>query len=256
VPALTSPVMDRAHLLTPKQRAALEERLQNFERNTGRVVVVHTTPSLEGMAINEYSSRVAERWRMRRSELESGAILTFAPAERKVNIEVGPRLQGALADPEVYELVQERIIDEFRHSDVAGGIAAGVDAILVAVARTGRPALAPASVDSTPLRGTFASLSTYDWATLALLLATLLGISWIVIGSERAERTRRRSERGRASDDFAYESRPLLERERRGRASAGSWQPVDGGDTGGWTYYDAPRSRGRGLDGGDGVGDD
>jgi len=235
--------MDRARVLTPAQLVALEERLQNFERNTGRVVVVHTTPSLEGLAINEYSSRVAERWRMRRAELEAGAILTFAPNERKLNIEVGPRLQSALSDPEIYAYVQKRILDEFRRQDVARGIEVGVDAILVAVARTGRPAPVAATLPSGVVQGIAAAWP--DAFLLGLLLLALLAVSWIVLGASRREQHRRRRRSERAGPRSSGSRRP---------ADSEGWRPVDAADSAGWSYF-ADDHADRGRDGGGSASD-
>jgi uncharacterized protein len=129
VPALHSRVVDRAGILTPTARESLEQSLAAFERKTGHQIVVHTTPSLEGLPIEDYSLRVAEAWKIGQKGLDNGVILTIAPNEREMRIEVGYGLEGVLPDAVAARIIRERITPEFRAGRMDAGIAAGVDAI-------------------------------------------------------------------------------------------------------------------------------
>jgi len=218
-------VLDRARLLDAVQLRALEERLRNFQRNTGRVVVVHTTPSLEGLAVNEYSSRIAAHWRVLHPGLASGAVLTVAPNERKVNVEAGPRLRGVLADPRTYRAVREQILEEFRRRNMPRGIEVGVDAMLLAIARAGQ---APAAIDPAPPVGV--SLQGTRWlyqpGVLVLLLAALLALLWLALRAERRD--------GQRSDGFARSRATGADYSHGTSASHGRWQRDE---TGSWTYF-------------------
>ena len=130
IPPLRGRVMDRADLLPPERETALEIRLRRFEEQKGTQVVVHTTPSLEGLDIETYSVRVAEAWRIGRKKLDDGVILTVAPNERKVRIEVGYGLEGAIPDALASRIVQEEILPRFRSGRSSEGIENGVEAIL------------------------------------------------------------------------------------------------------------------------------
>jgi len=130
IPPLDSPVVDRANVLDASTERTLALELLEYERTTGHQVVVHTTPSLEGMTIEEYSIAVAEQWKVGHAGLDNGVILTVAPQERKVRIEVGYGLEGVLPDAIAFRIIDEQILPEFRRGDLQAGVLAGTAAIL------------------------------------------------------------------------------------------------------------------------------
>jgi uncharacterized protein len=119
--------MDRADVLAPATRRALERALADYERETSHQIVVHTTPSLEGLPIEEYSIRVAEAWKAGHAGLDDGLILTVAPNERQVRIEVGYGLEGVVPDAVAARIIREAILPAFREGDLEGGVVAGVE---------------------------------------------------------------------------------------------------------------------------------
>lgn len=140
IPALTGRVVDRADLLPPDRERLLEGRLGRFEQEKGTQVVVHTTPSLEGADIDTYSYRVARAWRIGRKGLDDGVILTVAPNERKVRIEVGFGLEDAISDDAAGRIIQEEILPDFRAGRFVDGIERGVESILRSAAAARLPA--------------------------------------------------------------------------------------------------------------------
>jgi uncharacterized protein len=124
--------MDRAQVLSPPAAERLERALERFERSAGHQIVVHTTPSLEGLPIEDYSIRVAERWKAGHAGLDNGVILTVAPGERAVRIEVGYGLEGAIPDLVASRIIREGILPEFRRGDLEAGVLVGVDQIVAA----------------------------------------------------------------------------------------------------------------------------
>jgi len=130
--------MDRAGLLSERDRAALVEQLLAYEAERGHQVVVHTTPSLEDLVIADYSMAVAEQWKVGHKGLDNGVILTIAPKERKLHIEVGYGLEGVVPDVIAKRIIEEVIEPEFRAGDFSSGIFLGVEHILAAA--SGEPA--------------------------------------------------------------------------------------------------------------------
>ncbi len=147
VPDLRAHVLDRAGLLPAQSAQALERSLADFERSTGHQVVVHVTPSLEDLEIEDYSLETAEAWRVGQKNLDNGVILTVAPNERWVRIEVGYGLEGALPDALAARIVRDVILPEFRAGRMDQGVVAGTRAILSVIsgealplpAQAGRP---------------------------------------------------------------------------------------------------------------------
>ncbi|HTO54506.1 MAG TPA: YgcG family protein [Myxococcota bacterium] len=129
VPALSARVMDRAGLLQPATRDSLEHSLEAFEARTGHQIVVHITPSLEGLPIEDYSMQVAEAWKIGQRKLDNGVIFTIAPNERKMRIEVGYGLEGILPDAIAARIIRERVAPQFQAGNFDEGVVDGVHAI-------------------------------------------------------------------------------------------------------------------------------
>ncbi|MBM1173009.1 TPM domain-containing protein [Microvirga arabica] len=129
-PPLTGRVVDTANLLKPEERAALEAKLKAHEDRTTDQVVVATLRSLEGYEIEDYGNRLFRHWQLGQKGKDNGALLLVAPQERKVRIEVGYGLEGALTDALSKIIITTAIAPRFQRGDFAGGIDAGIDAML------------------------------------------------------------------------------------------------------------------------------
>ena len=130
-PALSGRVVDAADLLNPQQEAQLTARLEALERRSTRQLVVATIPSLEDRPIEDYGYQLGRHWKIGQSQANNGTILIVAPNERKVRIEVGYGLEPIVTDAISNGIIQEQILPRFRsNNDYAGGIAAGVDALI------------------------------------------------------------------------------------------------------------------------------
>ncbi len=130
VPPLKTRVTDLTNTLTPDQRAALEAKLTTFETRKGSQVAVLMVPTTRPEEIEQYSIRVVEQWKIGRKRVDDGALLIVAKDDRKVRIEVGYGLEGALPDATAKRIVDEVIVPRFREGDFYGGITAGTDRIL------------------------------------------------------------------------------------------------------------------------------
>jgi len=133
-PALTGRVVDQAGILTEQQKQALTRKLAEHEKQTSNQVVVVTLSSLQGYEIADYGYQLGRYWKIGQKNLNNGVLLIVAPNERKVRIETGYGLEGALPDVVSNQIIQEQILPHFRNGDYAGGIEAGVQAILDAIA--------------------------------------------------------------------------------------------------------------------------
>jgi uncharacterized protein len=142
VPYLSGRVVDLADLLPAAAEQSIAGQLEQLERDTGAQVVVLTAPSLGGEPIEDYAVRVAETWRLGREGIDDGVLLVVAPNERALRIEVGYGLESKLTDITSKRILDERVVPRLREGDMAGGVAAGVDAIAIAV-RGGDPLPAP-----------------------------------------------------------------------------------------------------------------
>jgi uncharacterized protein len=142
VPPLTGRVVDQTATLNGSEIASLDQTLKNFEARKGSQIAVLIVPTTQPETIEQYSLRVAEAWKIGRNKIDDGAILVVAKNDRKLRIEVGYGLEGALNDVTAKRIIDEVITPKFRSGDFAGGISDGVNRILRVV--DGEPLPAPA----------------------------------------------------------------------------------------------------------------
>ncbi|HON86440.1 MAG TPA: TPM domain-containing protein [Syntrophorhabdaceae bacterium] len=130
VPPLKGYVNDYAGMMSPSVRARLEKELKAFEESDSTQVVILTIPSLKGEVLEEYSIKVAEKWKIGHKGKDNGVILLVAKDERRLRIEVGRGLEGRLTDLTAGRIIDMAIKPRFKRGDFDGGFIAGVHAII------------------------------------------------------------------------------------------------------------------------------
>jgi uncharacterized protein len=136
VPPLTGRVVDLAGVLPVHDSEALTNQLKTHEENTGNQVAVLILPSLDGEPLEEFSHRVATTWKLGQKGTDNGVLLLIALKERKLRIEVGYGLEGALTDLRSSRIIRQEIVPRFKAGDIPGGVRAGTDAILKTIEGT------------------------------------------------------------------------------------------------------------------------
>ena len=126
VPPLEARVTDLTGTLTPAEQAELEAELAGFESRKGAQIAVLIVASTEPEAIEQYSIRVVDAWKLGRAAPDDGALLLVAKDDRAMRIEAGRGLEGALTDLVSKRIIADTIAPFFRQGDFAGGVAAGV----------------------------------------------------------------------------------------------------------------------------------
>jgi uncharacterized protein len=133
IPPLQSRVTDNAAMLSPQQRAALENVIAEHESRTGSQIAILLVSSTAPEAIEQYAIRVADAWKIGRKGIDDGVILLVAkdnpPALRRLRIEAGLGVQGTITDAQSKRILQDVIAPHFRQNDFYGGLVAGVSAI-------------------------------------------------------------------------------------------------------------------------------
>jgi uncharacterized protein len=172
VPKLEKRVTDLAGTLTEPQRDALEAKLADFEKRRGSQVAVLVVPTIGDETIEEFAGRVADTWALGRKGVDDGVLFAIAMKERRMRIHTGRGVQGTLTDALSKRIVSDIVGPRFRNGDFAGGIDAGVDAIMKAVEGEGLP-----MPTQTPARGKVDSVSSFgDLAIFALFAIPVLGM--------------------------------------------------------------------------------
>jgi uncharacterized protein len=198
VPPLSGRVVDRTGTLSSGDIESLTQTLKNLETRKGSQVAVLIVPTTDPETIEQYSIRVAEAWKIGRKKIDDGALLVIAKNDRKLRIEVGYGLEGALNDVTVKRIIDEVITPKFRNGDFPGGISAGVDAIIRVI--DGEPLPAPARARTSSWSSNFDALNPFvlfaifiGGAILRTTLGRLIGsvatggivgaLAWFIAGS-------------------------------------------------------------------------
>jgi uncharacterized protein len=127
VPPLSGRVVDQTGTLSSGDIDSLTQTLKDLETRKGSQIAVLIVPTTDGEAIEQYALRVAEAWKIGRKKVDDGALLVIAKNDRRLRIEVGYGLEGALTDVTSKRIIDEDITPKFKAGDFGGGVAAGVD---------------------------------------------------------------------------------------------------------------------------------
>jgi uncharacterized protein len=133
VPPLTARVTDLSGTLSGGAVARIEAKLADFEAKKGSQIAVLIVPTTQPEEIEQFSIRVFDQWKLGRKNVDDGVLLLVAKNDRRVRIEPGRGLEGALPDAIANRIITETIAPHFKVGDFDGGVEAGVDRI-VAVA--------------------------------------------------------------------------------------------------------------------------
>jgi uncharacterized protein len=168
IPPLQARVTDLTATLSAEQRNALEATLENFERERGSQVGIVLLPSTQPEAIEQFGIRLAEAWKLGRKGTDDGVIVIVAKNDRRVRLEVGYGLEGALNDATAKRIISETMTPRFKSGDYYGGLQAGVAAILGVVSGEALPPPRGSSLE-TSLAGR------QDVLVIALIAVVLIG---------------------------------------------------------------------------------
>ena len=122
IPPLNSPVVDTTGTLDATTRASLEAQASELLQRKGAQLQILIVPSTHPEEIETYAVRAFEQFKLGRKGVDDGVLLVVAKDDRRVRIEVGYGLEGAITDAQAGRIIQEYLGPKFRAGDYAGGI--------------------------------------------------------------------------------------------------------------------------------------
>ena len=123
IPPLTSPVVDTTGTLDTAQRQQLEQQALALQQRKGSQLQVLVVASTQPETIEQYTQRVFDQWKLGRKGIDDAVLLVVAKDDRRVRIQPGYGLEGAIPDAIANRIIQEYLAPKFRAGDFAGGIA-------------------------------------------------------------------------------------------------------------------------------------
>jgi uncharacterized protein len=133
VPPLTARVTDLTGTLSGGAVTRIEAKLADVEAKKGSQIAVLIVPTTQPEEIEQFGIRVEDTWKLGRKGVDDGVILIVAKNDRRVRIEVGRGLEGALPDAVANRIITETITPHFKLGDYDGGVEAGVDQMISVV---------------------------------------------------------------------------------------------------------------------------
>jgi uncharacterized protein len=124
---------DYAGVVSQDAALRFNEQLAQFERETSNQVVVAVFPKMQSDDdVAAYTQRVAQSWGVGQKGERNGVVLFVFTQDRKMFIQVGYGLEGALPDITAFDITENRIKPHLRNNDYEGGLREGIDSILKA----------------------------------------------------------------------------------------------------------------------------
>jgi uncharacterized protein len=123
-------VTDQTQTLTSEQIARLESKLIAFDDSTSNQIAVVIVKTVGDYDINEYALELGRKWGIGGKTKNNGVILLVALGDRKLSIQTGYGLEGALPDIYTKRIIENDIKPYFKDGDYYGGIDAGISAII------------------------------------------------------------------------------------------------------------------------------
>ncbi len=114
VPPLAARVTDLTGTLSGEAVNRIEAKLAAFEAKKGSQIAVLIVPTTQPEEIEQYGIRVGDQWKLGRKGVEDGVILLVAKNDRRVRIEVGHGLEGALPDAIANRIITDTITPRFK----------------------------------------------------------------------------------------------------------------------------------------------
>ncbi|MFH1725527.1 MAG: TPM domain-containing protein [Elusimicrobiota bacterium] len=124
-PAPRGWVNDYAGVLDARAHRVLTEALGQVQRGADAQIAVVTVRDLGGGSVEDYASRLYERWGIGKKGGDRGALVLVSIADRKARIEAGYGLEGILPDGRCGEIIRARMIPAFKAGRISDGILLG-----------------------------------------------------------------------------------------------------------------------------------
>jgi len=159
-------VNDYAGMMGGADKQNLETKLVNFEKETSNEISVVTIKSLDGDTIENFAVKLFEDWKIGKAKNDNGILLLISKEDRKMRIEVGYGLEGALTDAQSFWIIDGIMKPAFREEKYYQGIDQAVDKIMAATQGEYIP-------ESQPAKG----LSSKAWENIFWI--GLFAIMWI-----------------------------------------------------------------------------
>jgi uncharacterized protein len=127
-------VLDQAAVLTHVSESSLNARLERYERETSTQILIALLPRVpEGAALEDFCVKVYDAWKPGKKGIDNGLIIFAFIDSHRLWIQTGYGVEAKMPDSVCRRICDLAIAPEFKKSNFAGGLSAGLDAIEAAL---------------------------------------------------------------------------------------------------------------------------
>jgi len=133
IPEITGYVNDGADAIDAKAELAVTQKLEAFSKSGHGEMAVVTVKSLNGLSVEEFGIRLAEKWKVGKAGKDDGVIIIISSGDRDVRIEVG---RGAnITDAQAGKILDDVMVPKLKSGDWSGAVASGVDSLIALISK-------------------------------------------------------------------------------------------------------------------------
>ena len=130
VPRLQGPVMDQAGYLSSQDNSELTRLLTDLNRRGVAQIQVLIIQSLEDEPIEQASIKIVDQWKLGDAKKDNGILFLISAADRKLRIEVGQGLEGAIPDLIANRIIRNTVVPYFKQNQFSEGVIQGTYQII------------------------------------------------------------------------------------------------------------------------------
>lgn len=124
-------VTDEAGFLSPQTVAALDSRLEGYERQTGHQLLVWIGRTIgSDQVLEEWAARTFEAWKVGRKGIDDGLVVFILADDQKIRIEVGYGLEDKVPDIYAYRVISNILVPGIRAGRQDEAVPAAVTALI------------------------------------------------------------------------------------------------------------------------------
>ena len=120
-------VVDNAGVLNDYDERLLERKLESLDDSSSNQIAVVIVNSLNDQPIEDVATATFRDWGIGNKKTNNGVLILIAVQDRKIRIEVGYGLEGAIPDIVANDIIQKDIKPAFRQGNYIGGLNTAID---------------------------------------------------------------------------------------------------------------------------------
>jgi uncharacterized protein len=115
-------VSDYTGVIPDDVKAGMTAVAEEVNIKTGAEIAVVTVPDMQGLVVQDYATRLFEKWGIGKKGKDNGVLILLSMEERKIWIETGYGIEGILPDGLVGEILDRYALPDFKEGRYGDGL--------------------------------------------------------------------------------------------------------------------------------------